>query len=149
MEARIRILNTRQVYSKCFQVMCREELSGRHYWEVDWSNTGIDSVSVGVMYKSISRSDNSSADPKSWVFLIMSPFYFCIHIEPQKQFVPSAGISRIGVFLDWPAGTVSFYKVYYNTLTHLHTFYDTFTEPLFAAFFIGTKSSYITLRPLN
>uniref|UniRef100_A0A672Z0A4 B30.2/SPRY domain-containing protein n=1 Tax=Sphaeramia orbicularis TaxID=375764 RepID=A0A672Z0A4_9TELE len=39
-----------------YQVMCKEGLSGRHYWEVDWSNSNNDNVGVGVTYKSLSRS---------------------------------------------------------------------------------------------
>ncbi|XP_029978267.1 neoverrucotoxin subunit alpha-like [Sphaeramia orbicularis] len=133
-----------------FQVMCREELSGRHYWEVDWSNTSSDNVGVAVMYKSLSRSNGLlGRSSKSWLFVSRHWSYFCLHVEEQKLSVPSNDISRIGVFLDWPAGTLSFYKVSSNTLTHLHTFNDTFTEPLFAAFWNSTDSSYITLCPLN
>ncbi|KAF3853045.1 hypothetical protein F7725_013733, partial [Dissostichus mawsoni] len=39
-------------------------------------------------------------------------------------------ICRFGVYLDWPAGTLSFYRVSGHTLSHLHTFRTTFTEPL-------------------
>lgn len=35
---------------------------------------------------------------------------------------------------DWPAGTLSFYEVFSDTMTHLHTFQATFTEPLYPAF---------------
>uniref|UniRef100_A0A673CJL4 Neoverrucotoxin subunit alpha-like n=1 Tax=Sphaeramia orbicularis TaxID=375764 RepID=A0A673CJL4_9TELE len=135
---------------KVYQVMCREELSGRHYWEVDWSNTSRDDVAFGVMYKSLSRSNGYlGRSPKSRMFVSRYYLNFLIHVEGKSTPIPSDDLSRIGVFLDWPAGTVSFYKVSSNTLNHLHTFYDTFTEPLFTAFYIGSDSTYITLRPLN
>uniref|UniRef100_A0A673AF98 Stonustoxin subunit beta-like n=1 Tax=Sphaeramia orbicularis TaxID=375764 RepID=A0A673AF98_9TELE len=128
------------------QVMCREELSGRHYWEVDWSNGSNDNVGVGVAYKSLSRSHGFlGGNTKSWLFVSRFGSYFHLHIEEQEMSVPSDDLSRIGVFLDWPAGTLSFYKVSSNTLTHLHTFHNTFTEPLFTAFWNSTDSTYFTL----
>uniref|UniRef100_A0A672YX41 Stonustoxin subunit beta-like n=1 Tax=Sphaeramia orbicularis TaxID=375764 RepID=A0A672YX41_9TELE len=132
------------------QVMCREELSGRHYWEVDWSNGSNNDVGVGVMYKSLSRQDGDlGKNTKSWLFVNRFRSYFHLHVEEHKVSVPSGDLSRIGVFLDWPAGTLSFYKVSNNTLTHLHTFHHTFTEPLFTAFWNGTDTTYFTLRPFN
>uniref|UniRef100_A0A672ZWU5 B30.2/SPRY domain-containing protein n=1 Tax=Sphaeramia orbicularis TaxID=375764 RepID=A0A672ZWU5_9TELE len=132
------------------QVMCREGLSGRHYWEVEWSNGSSDDVGVGVTYNSLSRSDSSLGfDPKSSYFGSRFGSYFRTHIEEQRVFVPSGDLSRIGVFLDWPAGTLSFYKAVLNTLTHLHTFYDTFTEPVFTGFWNSTDSTYVTLCPFN
>ncbi|MGL5902995.1 MAG: SPRY domain-containing protein, partial [Cetobacterium sp.] len=41
--------------------------------------------------------------------------------------------NRVGVYVDVSAGTLSFYSVS-DTLTHLHTFNTTFTEPLYAGF---------------
>ncbi|XP_030014997.1 stonustoxin subunit beta-like isoform X2 [Sphaeramia orbicularis] len=132
------------------QVMCREELNRRHYWEVDWSNSSNDDVGVGVAYKSLNRYDGYlGGDTKSWLFVNRYGSYYRLHGEEQKVAVPSGDFRRIGVFLDWPAGTLSYYKVSSNTLTHLHTFYNTFTEPVFTAFFVGTDSSYVTLHPFN
>ncbi|XP_029998108.1 neoverrucotoxin subunit alpha-like [Sphaeramia orbicularis] len=137
-------------FTAFYQVMCREKLSGRHYWEVDWSNGSDDDIGVAVAYKSLDRTDGSLIyDPKSWSFARRYGSYNYSHVKEQKLSVPSNDLRRIGVFLDWPAGTVSFYKVTFNTLTHLHTFHDTFTEPLFAAFWASKESSYITLRPFN
>ncbi|KAJ8362293.1 hypothetical protein AAFF_G00384680 [Aldrovandia affinis] len=54
----------------------------------------------------------------------------------------------VGVFLDWPAGTLSFYSVSSDTLTHLHTFHTTFTEPLYPGFgldFVDTSVSLCML----
>lgn len=49
--------------------------------------------------------------------------------------VPSSFCNRVGVYLDWSAGTLSFYSVSdTHTLAHLDTFNTTFTEPVCAAF---------------
>uniref|UniRef100_UPI003AAB35A6 protein NLRC3-like n=1 Tax=Centroberyx gerrardi TaxID=166262 RepID=UPI003AAB35A6 len=42
--------------------------------------------------------------------------------------------NRVAVYLDWSAGSLSFYRVSSDTLIHLHTFHSTFTEPLYPAF---------------
>ncbi|KAM3858858.1 NACHT, LRR and PYD domains-containing protein 14-like [Diretmus argenteus] len=38
------------------------------------------------------------------------------------------------VYLNWSAGTLSFYRVSSDSLIHLHTFTSTFTEPLYPGF---------------
>ncbi|KAJ8362894.1 hypothetical protein SKAU_G00117250 [Synaphobranchus kaupii] len=52
--------------------------------------------------------------------------------------------SNIGVYLDWPAGTLSFYKITTGSVTHLHTFHTTFTEPVYPAF--GLLNPFCTVR---
>ncbi len=55
---------------------------------------------------------------------------------------PSSRSNRVGVYVDESAGTLSFYSVSdTHTLTHLHTFNTTFTEPLYAGFGIYPDSS--------
>uniref|UniRef100_UPI0037E7B08D NLR family CARD domain-containing protein 3-like n=1 Tax=Semicossyphus pulcher TaxID=241346 RepID=UPI0037E7B08D len=49
--------------------------------------------------------------------------------------------NRVAVYVDCPAGTLSFYKVSSNTLIHLHTFNTTFTEPLYPGFGLRTHKS--------
>uniref|UniRef100_A0A3Q0SI86 Ig-like domain-containing protein n=1 Tax=Amphilophus citrinellus TaxID=61819 RepID=A0A3Q0SI86_AMPCI len=47
--------------------------------------------------------------------------------------------SKVAVYVDCPAGTLSFYRVSSDTLIHLHTFTTTFTEPLYPGFGYGVK----------
>ncbi|KAJ8377658.1 hypothetical protein AAFF_G00255030 [Aldrovandia affinis] len=49
----------------------------------------------------------------------------------------------VGVYLDWPAGTLSFYSISSDRLTHLHTFHTTFTEPLYPGFGLGLGASIV------
>ncbi|XP_076142682.1 NACHT, LRR and PYD domains-containing protein 12-like isoform X2 [Alosa pseudoharengus] len=116
------------------QVLCRECLSGRCYWEVEWSGK---EVEIAVAYKSIPRKggDSGFGWNKAWSLSCSDNSYsvcqnMCRTVIPP----PSSGSSRVGVYLDWPAGTLSFYSVSSNTLTHLHTFHSTFTEPLYPGF---------------
>ncbi|XP_034005515.1 stonustoxin subunit beta-like [Trematomus bernacchii] len=47
---------------ECPQVLCKEELSGHHYWEVEWSNGTNESVHVAVAYKGLGRKGNKQSD---------------------------------------------------------------------------------------
>lgn len=47
--------------------------------------------------------------------------------------VHSSRTNRVGVYLDWPAGTLYFYSISFGALTHLFTFHS-FTEPLYPGF---------------
>ncbi|XP_065326207.1 NLR family CARD domain-containing protein 3-like [Pelmatolapia mariae] len=48
---------------------------------------------------------------------------------------------RVAVYVDCPAGTLSFYRVSSDTLIHLHTFNTTFTETLYPGFAFDYDSS--------
>ncbi|KAF7643247.1 hypothetical protein LDENG_00242810, partial [Lucifuga dentata] len=47
---------------------------------------------------------------------------------------------RVGVYVDCPVSTLSFYRVS-DTLTHIHTFNNTFTHTLYPGFGIWSGSS--------
>ncbi|XP_076144148.1 uncharacterized protein LOC143126118 [Alosa pseudoharengus] len=126
------------------QALCREGLSGRCYWEAEWS---AGPVNIAVAYKSIQRkgeSDDSEfgLNDKSWRLHCSGNSYSARHNDKRTAIpVPSSRSSRVGVYLDWSAGTLSFYSVSSNTLTHLHTFHSTFTEPLYPGFMVWPDSS--------
>ncbi|XP_030641423.1 NACHT, LRR and PYD domains-containing protein 12-like, partial [Chanos chanos] len=129
------------------QVMCRESLTGRCYWETEWS--GDDGVFISVTYKGIRRkgeSDNCrfGHNEKSWSLCCYSNRYSARHNKQETviRHHPSH-THRVGVYLDWLSGTVSFYSVSSDThtLTHIHTFHCTFTEPLYAGFYVYYNSS--------
>ncbi|KAK6291321.1 hypothetical protein J4Q44_G00380870 [Coregonus suidteri] len=126
------------------QVLCREGLTGRCYWEVEWSGRGAD---IGVAYKGISRRGGGTDcligyNDKSWSLFCSDNSYFAWHNNKSTTIdVPSSSSHRVGVYLDWPAGTLSFYRVSSDTLTHLNTFHSTFTEPLYPGFRVWDDSS--------
>ncbi|XP_078790557.1 tripartite motif-containing protein 16 [Oryzias latipes] len=113
-----------------FQVLSRESLTGRCYWEVERRGTG---VSVAVTYKNISRSGYESefgCNDKSWV-LICSPKCFSFYHSSIKTSISAPVSSRVGVYLDHRAGVLSFYSVS-ESMTLLHRVQTTFTQPLHA-----------------
>ncbi|XP_041958740.1 NACHT, LRR and PYD domains-containing protein 12-like isoform X14 [Alosa sapidissima] len=128
------------------QVLCKEGLSGRCYWEAEWS--GGDVVYIAVAYKSIQRKEVSGEssrfgyNDKSWRLECYGNSYYAWHNNKETAIpAPSSCSSRVGVYLDWPAGTLSFYSVSSNTLTHLHTLHSTFNEALYPGFYVWAGSS--------
>ncbi|KAM4610433.1 protein NLRC3-like [Polymixia lowei] len=118
------------------QVLCREGLTGRCYWEVERRGD----VEIGVTYRGIRRRGGSDdcclgRNDKSWSLFCSDSSYSAWHnnITTDISLLPS-GCNRVGVYLDWSAGTLSFYRVSSDTLTHIHTFHSTFTEPLYPGF---------------
>ncbi|XP_071029877.1 NLR family CARD domain-containing protein 3-like [Oncorhynchus clarkii lewisi] len=131
-------------FEDCRQVLCREGLTGRCYWEVERSGRRAD---IGVTYKGISRrgGDNDCCfgyNDKSWSLFCYDNSYTARHNNNSTTIdVPSSSSHRVGVYLDWPAGTLSFYRASSDTLTHLITFTSTFTEPLYPGFWVHVDSS--------
>ncbi|XP_045571968.1 stonustoxin subunit beta-like [Salmo salar] len=128
----------------CRQVLCREGLTGRCYWEAEWS--GREAV-IGVTYKGISRRGEVNdcclgCNDKSWSLTCSDNSYYACHDNNSTTIdVRSSSSHRVGVYLDWPAGTLSFYRASSDTLTHLITFTSTFTEPLYPGFWVYNDSS--------
>ncbi|XP_050956548.1 NACHT, LRR and PYD domains-containing protein 12-like, partial [Labeo rohita] len=120
-----------------YQVLCRESVCGRCYWEIEWSGH----VDISVSYKSISRKGQDyeclfGYNNQSWSLICSHSSYF-IHNEIQTDLpVKFSRISsKIGVFVDHSAGTLSFYSIS-DTMSLIHTVQTTFTQPLYPGFYV-------------
>lgn len=125
-------------FSDRFQVLSKESLTGRCYWEVEWS--GI--VSVAVSYNHIVRAGATSGfgDNKlSWALYCHNGKY--IH-DGGSIVLPEPLSSRVGVYLDHNAGILSFYSIS-STMVLLHRVHTAFTEPLHAGICVGSGSAEI------
>uniref|UniRef100_A0A8C5B196 B30.2/SPRY domain-containing protein n=1 Tax=Gadus morhua TaxID=8049 RepID=A0A8C5B196_GADMO len=130
------------------QVLGREALTGRCYWEVEWEG----GVGIGVTYRGITRRGAGydsllGRNNKSWT-LHCSDDHYSARYNRTETALPlrPAGSTRVGVYLDRPAGSLSFYRVSpggggsSDTLTHLHTFWSSFTqEDLLPGVAVGGK----------
>ncbi|XP_056157164.1 protein NLRC3-like [Lampris incognitus] len=129
------------------QVLCRESLTDRCYMEVKWEG----GVSIGVTYRGIRRRGRSDDcvlgwNEKSWGLFCCSDRYAAWHNKRVSEIrISPSSSDRVGVYLDWSAGTLSFYRVSSDTLTHLHTFTSTFNEPLHGGFGFELRGSSVCL----
>ncbi|XP_077944784.1 protein NLRC3-like isoform X2 [Gasterosteus aculeatus] len=125
------------------QLLCRTGLTGRCYWEVEWRGD----VDVSVSYRGIKRKGNSldcvfGYNDQSWSLSCSDKGYSVCHNKTETHITSSSSSSssssstsgRVAVYVDCPAGSLSFYRVSSDTLIHLHTFSTTFTEPLYPGF---------------
>ncbi|XP_073320218.1 tripartite motif-containing protein 16-like [Pagrus major] len=123
------------------QVLSRESLTGRCYWEVKRRDGD---VSVAVAYKNISRAGKSQEclfghNDKSWMlYCDTNSHYFWYNGVSTPVSGPRS--SRVGVYLDHSAGILSFYSVS-GTVTLLHRVQTTFTQPLYAGLGVGDRAS--------
>ncbi|XP_048859280.1 uncharacterized protein LOC125726904 isoform X8 [Brienomyrus brachyistius] len=124
------------------QVLCRESLTGRCYWEAEWDG---DVALIGVTYKGIRRKGGSDCvigfNNKSWC-LRCDPDSYSVWHNNKQTLIPiwPSGSRRVGVYLDWGAGALSFYRVSSDGLTPLYRFTCSFTESLYPGFYVHNSS---------
>ncbi|XP_067357051.1 NACHT, LRR and PYD domains-containing protein 12-like isoform X2 [Channa argus] len=127
------------------QLLCTTGLTARCYWEVEWKGM----VCVGVTYRGIGRKEDVTecmlgGNHQSWSLYCSGTSYSVSHSTRTTDLpAPSSSSNRVGVYLDWSSGTLSFYRVSSDKLTHLHTFSTTFTEPVYPAFRVGFQLGFL------
>uniref|UniRef100_A0A3Q3IAT7 B30.2/SPRY domain-containing protein n=1 Tax=Monopterus albus TaxID=43700 RepID=A0A3Q3IAT7_MONAL len=127
------------------QLLCRTGLTGRCYWEVELRGK----VEISMSYRGIKRKGGSDDcvlgwNDKSWSLFCSDHGYSVCHNKNITSISSSSSSSvshRVAVYVDCPAGTLSFYTISSDTLIHFHTFSTTFTEPLYPGFCIWPGSS--------
>ncbi|XP_027876027.1 tripartite motif-containing protein 16-like [Xiphophorus couchianus] len=122
-------------FTHYYQVLSKESLTGRCYWEVERSSR----VYVAVAYKNISRTGGGiesgfGGNDKSWALNCYQNIYHFFH---NNESTPISGpvSSRVGVYLDHEAGILSFYSVS-ESMTLIHRVQTRFTEPLHAGIWV-------------
>ncbi|XP_014912303.1 E3 ubiquitin/ISG15 ligase TRIM25-like isoform X1 [Poecilia latipinna] len=129
------------------QVLSRESLIGRCYWEVEWSGN----VFIAVAYKNISRTGDGNecgfgCNDKSWALDCSQNSSRFGHNSIWTS-ISGPASSRVGVYLDHTAGLLSFYSVS-ETMTLLHRVQTRFTQPMLAGvYFWYTGDSVEFLKP--
>ncbi|XP_073346876.1 tripartite motif-containing protein 16-like [Pagrus major] len=129
-----------------WQVLSRESLTGRCYWEVERSGKG---VLIAVAYKNINRAGNFregvfGLNENSWALDCFQNSCEFRH-NNKKTSIPGMWSCRVGVYLDHSAGTLSFYSVS-ETITLLHRVQTTFTQPLYAGLWLSDGASALLCK---
>ncbi|XP_046902935.1 tripartite motif-containing protein 16-like [Hypomesus transpacificus] len=134
-------------FTRLCQVLCREALSGRCYWEVEWRGGR---VAIAVSHKDISRTnvnDGFGHNNKSWRLLCSSDGYTLRH-NIVVTAVSGPQSCRVGVYLDHKAGTLSFYSVVSDSVNLLHRVQTTFTQTLYPGFGMGNDGTSAEIMKL-
>ncbi|XP_078272079.1 LOW QUALITY PROTEIN: E3 ubiquitin-protein ligase TRIM69-like [Rhinoraja longicauda] len=117
--------------------------SGRHYWEVEVA--GSVGWSLGVTAESVERKGEDELTPETGVWSIRrwNDQFDAVTSPPSP--LPARPIpGRVGVYLSYESGTVSFYDA--DTKSHLHTFAgNKFTEKLYPFFWILEKDHWLRI----
>ncbi|XP_066577894.1 E3 ubiquitin-protein ligase TRIM39 [Amia ocellicauda] len=138
-------------FSAC--VLGKEGISsGRHYWEVevgektDWD--------LGVAKESINRKGEITASPKDgyWVVILSNNNEYDALADTSVLLSLSPKPRKVGVYVDYEGGQVSFFNV--EARSHIYTFTDTFTEklyPYFSPYFNqdGKNSAPLIISPVH
>ncbi|XP_038671648.1 zinc-binding protein A33-like [Scyliorhinus canicula] len=117
--------------------------SGRHYWEVEV--TGNRRWRLGVAAESVERKGRVSLIPETGFWTIeryKDRFY--INLPPESPLPVGQIPGKVGVYLSYESGTVSFYNV--DTKSHLHTLTgNKFTEKLYPFFWTLDKNQFLRI----
>uniref|UniRef100_A0A8C5PQX5 Uncharacterized protein n=1 Tax=Leptobrachium leishanense TaxID=445787 RepID=A0A8C5PQX5_9ANUR len=109
--------------------------SGRHYWKVEGSESGV--WGVGMAYPSIERSGEQSLignNIQSWGLIKSGSNVYSLKHNNKCIYLPHPpSCCRFMIFLDYEAGRLSFFELC-DPIRLLHIFTAAFTEPLHAVF---------------
>lgn len=105
--------------------------SGRHYWEVDIANNGY--WRVGLTTADSKRHGRFPITPKQGYWTLWrSTHHFYACTTPETVLPVDLVPQRVGVYLDYEEGQISFYNT--ETKSHIYTFTGTFRGKLYPLF---------------
>ncbi|XP_056264210.1 E3 ubiquitin-protein ligase TRIM39-like isoform X2 [Pseudoliparis swirei] len=120
--------------------------SGRHYWEVEVG--GKTDWDLGVASQSVNRKGKITVSPAHgyWFLSLRDGTEYSFRTEPSTDLTVSLRPSRIGIYVDYEKGLVSFYNVEARLL--IYTFTDHFSDTIHAFFSPCTNKSRRNEAPL-
>ncbi|XP_036404346.1 E3 ubiquitin-protein ligase TRIM39 [Megalops cyprinoides] len=120
--------------------------SGRHYWEVDMANNGY--WRVGVTTATSKRRGRFAMVPSQGYWTLWRStrqFYACT--KPETPLPVGLVPRKLGVYLDYEEGQISFYNV--ENKSHIYTFTDSFRGKLYPLFAPLDGRTLITVSSPN
>ncbi|XP_057201361.1 zinc finger protein RFP isoform X2 [Triplophysa rosa] len=125
--------NNRERFDRVVCVLGHEGFSsGRHYWEVEVG--GKTDWDLGVATHSINRKGKITVSPSNgyWFLSLRDKNNYAFRTEHSTALPLSLKPQKIGVFVDYEKGQVSFYNV--DAKVHIYTFMDKFSETIYPFF---------------
>ncbi|XP_004384102.1 butyrophilin subfamily 2 member A2 [Trichechus manatus latirostris] len=128
-------------------VLGRESFnSGKHYWEVEMENVMV--WAVGVCRDSVERKGEALLVPHNgfWALEMFGNQYRALS-SPETIIPLKERLHRVGIFVDYEAGDVSFYNM--RDRSHIYTYpRSTFSGPLRPFFRLGSDDSPLVICPV-
>ncbi|XP_044045662.1 E3 ubiquitin-protein ligase TRIM21 [Siniperca chuatsi] len=120
--------------------------SGRHYWEVEVG--GKTDWDLGVASWSVNRKGKITISPAHgyWFLSLRDRTDYAFRTEPTTNLTVNLRPSRIGIYVDYDKGLLSFYNVEARVL--IYTFTDTFSDTIHPFFSPCTNKSGRNEAPL-
>lgn len=131
---------------------CQGFSSGRHYWEVyvgektDWD--------LGMVNRSINRKGKISVSPANgyWLLSLRDKHEYAFRANPSMPIYLNPKPQKVGIFIDYEKGQVSFYNA--DTMALIFTNVYFFTETLYPCFSpctnkSGQNEAPLTICPIN
>uniref|UniRef100_A0A8C4SVR7 B30.2/SPRY domain-containing protein n=1 Tax=Erpetoichthys calabaricus TaxID=27687 RepID=A0A8C4SVR7_ERPCA len=132
----------------CYTIVLAREgfTSGRHYWEVEVR--GKTKWDLGVARESVNRKGEITVSPCNgyWTVWLRNENEYEALNDSSVPLPLRVKPQTVGVFLDYDEGQVSFYNA--QSHSHLYTFTDSFTEPLYPYFSPCNNDSGKNAAPL-
>ncbi|KAJ0065386.1 hypothetical protein NL108_009548 [Boleophthalmus pectinirostris] len=127
-----------------WQVLSAESFTGRSYFELKWSGPWI---YIAMAYPSIERYGDTilcgfGGNKESWALFCRQNSYNFWHDGKSSQ-VMGPVESRIGVYLDYEAGVLTFYSVQDEKMTALHRVQTTFARPLHVGLWMAVDATAV------
>nr|XP_036880344.1 pyrin [Manis javanica] len=122
-------------------------LSGHHYWEVEVGDKT--AWVLGICKASTSKKGSMTLSPDRgyWVVMMMRQHKYQVSTIPPTHLQIRKPLRRVGIFLDYKAGDISFYNV--TTKSPIYTFTGfSFSGPLKPVFSPGTHDKGKNMKPL-
>ncbi len=130
----------------CVERVCVDAVTGRL--------SGVEMcivLCISVSYKSMWRKGVGiecwfGSNDQSWSLVCCPTRYMFWHNKIRTVLPLKSSCRRIGVFVDHSAGTLSFYSIYGDTMSLIHTVQTTFTQPIYPGFGCNYIGSSVKLR---
>lgn len=133
------------------QVLSQQSLYlHRYYFEVEISGAG---TYVGLTYKGIDRKGEGrngciSGNNFSWSLHWNGKEFTAWHSDTETP-LKASPFRRLGIYVNFPGGTLSFYGVGPDAMTLVHKFDCKFSEPVYPAFWLSKKENNIRIVDLG
>ncbi|KAM9666848.1 butyrophilin subfamily 1 member A1-like [Trichechus inunguis] len=130
---------------KCSVLGLKGITSGRCYWEVEARGADISVWAVGVCREDVVRKGWFTECPEKGFWVVEWFFGECVACTtPQTQLILRKYPFRVGIFLDYDAGDISFYNM--TDKSHIFSFSEAFfSGTLFPYFMLNSRYTSLTV----